>query len=219
MTKRQFVVLAFRLFALYLLFNLVSQLGYLVDGLSMVLLDGGSMGTMYLAAAVSICISLSVIALLWRKSEWLMQKIFAIPALSDKTIEVVPELDSTNEAEDTTEKPANSFEIMDYYETPISNESLELIAISIIGIWAVLTYAPRLSDDIVFVVESVGSHATVYNTFRDFWRSITALFVGVAEVGLGVRLFLRPWQFQGWIEKFKPKGDADEDESDPKLSS
>jgi hypothetical protein len=207
MTKRQFVVLAFRLFALYLLFNLISELGYLINGFSITLTSGGSLGTMYLATAVSICISLAVISFFWRKSEWLMEKIFAIPALSDKTMEVAPELELTDDAEDITERPANSFEIMDYYETPISIESLELIAFSIMGIWAVFTYTPRLLDDIALAVESEGKNAMVFNTFRDFWRNITAMLGNVIEVALGIWLFLRPWQFQGWIEKFKPKGD------------
>src|SRR5271169_5650375 len=82
MTKRQFVVLAFRLFALYLVFNLLTSLGYFFGSFRLIGFGGGVSDI--LAPTFALCIILFLISLLWRKSEWVMQKVFAIPILSDE---------------------------------------------------------------------------------------------------------------------------------------
>ncbi len=52
---------------------------------------------------------------------------------------------------------------------------------------------------------------------REFERSKS--LEDIIQFALGIWLFLRPWQFQGWIEKFKPKEELSEDETPTKLSS
>ncbi|HEX5316057.1 MAG TPA: hypothetical protein VFX22_05345 [Candidatus Kapabacteria bacterium] len=82
MTKRQFVVLAFRLFALYFAFSLITNLGYFFQ---MLQLQSEFVGGA-LTAAFGVAILLFALSLLWRKSEWLMQRVFAIPLLSDDVL-------------------------------------------------------------------------------------------------------------------------------------
>ncbi len=144
MTKRQFVVLAFRLFALYLVFNLLSGLATIFKIAS----SPGAGITLYLVVGFAIFIALALITLLWRKSEWLMQKIFAIPALSD----VMPE-----NGQDVAQEPHNESTkglaqsldaetpaMMDYYETPISMESIQIVAFSVVGIWVAMDSLPTI---------------------------------------------------------------------------
>jgi hypothetical protein len=204
MTKRQFVVLVFRLFALYLLFNFITNLGYLIGFVSQ-----SNDFELYLTPAFTIFATLALISFLWRRSEWLMEKIFAIPALSDKTIIVEPLPSSTDDVEKISEDSPKSFEIMDYYETPISKESLEIIAFSLIGAWAIFNYLPRFLSWVEFIIELIRGNPIVTSLFS-LERLASDLFASVIQFSLGIWLFLRPWQFQEWIEKFKPQHDKDE---------
>ncbi len=204
MTKRQFVVLAFRLFALYLLINFISNFGYLIGFAS-----HSDDITPYLTTLFTIFATLTLITFLWRRSEWLMEKVFAIPALSDKTITVELLPGSTDDVENISEDSPMSFEIMDYYETPISKESIESIAFSLIGAWAIFNYLPRFMSWVEFIIQLIRGNPNVTGLFSVERVSID-FFSGIIQVGLGIWLFLRPWQFQGWIEKFKPKEDTEE---------
>jgi hypothetical protein len=198
MTKRQFVVLAFRLFSVYLLFSILSQLGYFINGLTLVILNGGSLGTMYLAAAVSICFSLAVITFLWRKTEWLMERIFAIPSLAN--------LESPKNP-DQVEHSVNNLvglEKPDYYETPVSSESLQIVAFSLLGAWAVIYNLPTLLS--ILSMFFISRNKSGRDPFMDdFQRDIPRLISHAVVIALGIYLFLRPWQFQEWIWKFWPK--------------
>jgi len=114
MTKTQFVVLVFRLFALYLVFSLISSVGTFYQ---IIVRSQGATG--WLATAIGICIFLAAISLLWIKSEWLMQKVFAIPSLSDD-IKLVPDEPFTQgQIEGVSEKLPEVIEIQDYYEAPL----------------------------------------------------------------------------------------------------
>jgi len=196
MTKRQFVVLAFRLFALYLVFNLITNLGYF---LSMLQFERGFAGAA-LTAAFGIAILLFALSFLWRKSEWLMQKVFAIPALSDEIL-LAKDVPYPDEPKDSASKSIpEAIEMQDYYETPLSKESVELVAFSVLGLWAVFSSLPRLLNEIVRYFDSSLSFSRLSGLY-----SISSILGEAIPVVLGVWLFLRPWQFQGWIEKFKPK--------------
>jgi hypothetical protein len=199
MTKRQFVVIAFRLFALYLGFVLISSIGFLFNSLRFPGFNGGI--SEILAPSFAICITLFLISLLWRKSEWLMQKVFAIPILSDQTLDADPDVQKT-EAHENDRNPDNEAPLMmDYYETPISIESIELVAFSLLGLWAAMSSIPALVKEINSALEN-----PIYQTVGSVVR--WSILPHIIELGLGIWLFLRPWQFQGWIEKFKPKDDS-----------
>jgi hypothetical protein len=208
MTKRQFVVLAFRLFALYLVFNLVSNLGYIFSIKSGL---GAGVLNYYLIPGVAIFASLAFISLLWLKSEWLMQKIFAILVLSDDAKIVDDESNSEGQVERASENIPEIIGIQDYYETPLTKESVEIVAISVVGLWATFNQLPHLFKVLDLVISPI--------SFFLNWFTIRMLLPDLIQVALGIWLFLRPWQFQGWIEKFKPKAVPADDESDPKLSS
>ncbi len=152
----------------------------------------------FLATAIVICISLAAISLLWIKSEWLMQKVFAIPSLSDD-IKLVPEEPfNQDQVEGLSEKLPDVIEIQDYYETPLTKESLEIVVYSGIGLWVALNSLPYLIRIIVNVIPVFGFMV---------WNNIEYLIPGLLQFVVGIWLFLRPWQFQGWIEKFKSKPD------------
>jgi uncharacterized membrane protein len=202
MTKRQFVVLAFRLFALYLVFNVITNLGYF---LSMLQFEHGFAGAA-LTAAFGIAILLFALSLLWRKSEWLMQKIFAIPSLSDDVLLVEDKPFREGQVEGVSEHIPGVIEMQDYYETPVTKESIELIAFSVVGLWAAFSYLPRLLSVLVGYFDSSSALSRLSGLY-----SISTIFGDAIPVALGLWLFLRPWQFQGWIEKFKPKGNSTEE--------
>gem|GEM_PF-7089021 len=192
MTKRQFVVLVFRLFALYLVFSLISSVGTFYQ---IIVRSQGATG--WLATAIGICIFLAAISLLWIKSEWLMQKVFAIPSLSDD-IKLVPDEPFTQgQIEGVSEKLPEVIEIQDYYEAPLTKESIEIVVFSAIGLYISLNALLGFLREIVFF------NPLLFDT-RINWEF---LFPYSVQLVLGVWLFLRPWQFQGWIEKFKPKPD------------
>ncbi len=203
MTKRQFVVLVFRLFALYLLFNIITSLGTLFQTASKV---PGIAG--FWVSAFMICVMVFAISLLWRKSEWLMQKVFAIPVLSDALRDNgqgVTQTLSSESAEVATQRlDEEAPEMIDYYETPISMESIQTLAFSVVGLWAALTALTTLLREI-----NISLTAPIYSS--EF--SLEFILPSAIQLCLGVWLFLRPWQFQGWIEKFKPKGETDEEVS------
>ena len=180
----------------------------LLSGLATIFKIASSPGagiTLYLVAGFAIFIALAFITLLWRKSEWLMQKIFAIPALSDVMPEngqdVAQELH--NESTDgivhslDTETPA----MMDYYETPISMESIQIVAFSVVGIWVAMDSLPTIVRE---------SYMFLLGPFPSGQDAMLWIVPYLLQFVLGVWLFLRPWQFQGWIEKFKPQHDKDE---------
>lgn len=195
MTKRQFVVLAFRLFALYLVFSLISNVSTFYQ---IILRSQGTIG--YLAIAIAICIFLAAISLLWTKSEWLMQKVFAIPSLSDD-IKLVPEEPfNQDQVEGVSEKLPDVIEIQDYYETPLSKESLEIVVFSAIGLFVSLNTLLGFIREIVFFNPLLFS-------MRWNWEFLIPYSI---QLALGIWLFLRPWQFQAWVEKFKPKPDETE---------
>jgi hypothetical protein len=201
MTKRQFVILAFRLFALYLVFNLLSNLSSILNP---AFIPRGGI-TNFLIAGFAIFIALTFISLLWRKSEWLMQKVFAIPVLSD----VVPQEDHEVTQREPREVAEGFTEghieeasgMMDYYETPISEEGIQLVAFSVVGLWAIFNILPSLVREIDMVAMDM---------FRTKEEVFKFLLPQLLQFALGVWLFLRPWQFQGWIKKFKPQHDRDE---------
>jgi hypothetical protein len=193
MTKRQFVVLVFRLFALYLILNLLTTLPYIFN---LPHLPGEGLAH-FLLAGFTIFIAFALISLLWRNSEWLMQKVFAIPALADDIKLVEEESVTEGQVEGLSERLPDVIEIQDYYETPLTKESVEVIAFSVVGLWATFTYLPHLLRDIEmslmtksFAIESI---------------SINLLLPDLIQLALGIWLFLRPWQFQGWIEKIKAR--------------
>ncbi|MFI5201125.1 MAG: hypothetical protein ACHQNE_01900 [Candidatus Kapaibacterium sp.] len=148
MTKRQFVVLVFRLFALYLLLNLISNLAYILRSSEM---PGGGIAN-FLIGGFAIFIALAFISLLWKKSEWLMLKVFAIPALSEEPLAEGMENFQTmpTEATERVEAPyqEENSELMDYYETPLSIESIELVAFSVVGLWVAINALPSLTRSI-----------------------------------------------------------------------
>ena len=114
----------------------------------------------------------------------------------------------TSNVEDVAAAFPNSFEVMDYYETPISIESIQLIALSTLGLWVAFNNLTPLVTQLGFVIRwSSERNDSILSLYTE--RNIMSLVADIIEVALGVWLFLRPWQFQGWIEKFKPKGDAD----------
>lgn len=192
MTKRQFVVLAFRLFALFLAFNVVTNIGYI---LSMARDPFTSVISRIAAVGFALSVSLLLIWLLWKRSEWLMEKVFAIPALSDSESEA-----AEHDRSDAGVGPGQNFEgetrERDYYETPLSKESIELVAFSVVGLWAVFNRLPYLFRVIGSVVGS--------GYFYLNWITVGALLPDLVQVSLGLWLFLRPWQFQEWIEQLKP---------------
>jgi hypothetical protein len=199
MTKRQFVVLAFRLFALYLLFNLLSGLATIFKIAS----SPGAGVTLYLVAGFAIFIALAFITLLWRKSEWLMQKVFAIPILSDAMLEggVAGTHVQSQEVTVVQTHIQEAPEMMDYYETPISMESIQVVAFSVLGLWVAMDSLPTVVRE---------SYMFLLNPFPTGRDSMMWVVPYLLQLALGVWLFLRPWQFQGWIEKFKPQHDKDE---------
>jgi hypothetical protein len=200
MTKRQFVVLAFRLFALYLLFNLITSIGSFFNSMTGARSGGSSSGIW--VGGFAICIILWLISLLWRKSEWLMQKVFAIPVLSDITpqeVDVV--VQKRSDEASMVEAQNNSNEVpeeTDYFEAPITMEAIQLVAFSVIGLWVAFNAFPNLIREV-----------TLFFTGSSFLAKLSVewLIPYLIQIVLGVWLFLRPWQFQGWIEKFKPKED------------
>jgi hypothetical protein len=189
MTKRQFVVLVFRLFALYLLSNAIQNVAFVLKMVTA--LNEGISGILF--ALFSLFVVLFIISLIWRKSEWLMEKIFAVPALSDTMIEVkvveeeqnVPTVGSIG---------SETFEVQDYYETPISFEGVQILAFSILGLWLVVTELPSFMATLDLRIQ-VSSFA------GNYWTLITHFI----PIVFGLWLFLRPWQFQQWIWKFWPK--------------
>jgi hypothetical protein len=188
MTKRQFVVLVFRLFALFLLFHAITNFANL---LRMTTLPGEET-TGWLLAGFALFFWLLVISVLWRKSEWLMEKVFAIPSLSDNTLLVKPAIE---DAPRSSSETPEVFEVQDYYETPVSLEGIQLIAFSVVGLWAVFDHIPSLLKDLNFLLSPLG----------DSKSALRWLYPEILVVGLGVWLFLRPWQFQDFIRKFWPK--------------
>ena len=140
-----------------------------------------------------------------------MQKVFVIPILSDIPEIVNPEQDSIEYIQNSPVNPSKNIEIMDYYETPISNEGIQLIAFSLIGAWEVFTHLYSIFGIAQLFIESGQKNSVI-----DLYRSaigIRELAASIIQLALGVWLFLRPWQFQGWIEKFKPK--VEEMENNP----
>ncbi len=165
----------------------------------MLQLQSGFVGA--LTAAFGIAVLLYALSLLWRKSEWLMQKIFAIPALSDDVGLVEDKPFREGQVEGVSEHIPGAIEKMqDYYETPLSKESVELIAFSVVGLWATFSYLPRLLSVLVGYFDSSSALSRLTGLY-----SISTICGDVIPIILGLWLFLRPWQFQGWIEKLKPK--------------
>jgi len=189
MTKRQFVVLVFRLFALYLLSNAIQNLAFVLR--TVMTLNGGVTGV--LLALFSLFVVLFVISLIWRKSEWLMEKIFAVPALSDKVMEVKVVEGDQDELADSP-LGIETFEVQDYYETPISFESAQILAFSILGLWLAVTELPSF-------LATLDLRIQVSSLTGNYWSLITH-FIPIA---IGIWLFLHPWQIQEWIRKFWPK--------------
>ncbi len=149
MTKRQFVVLAFRLFALYLFVNLVPHID---------LMASGSGRRVTITEMITICNYLYFMYLLWMKGEWLMEKVFAIPVLSDVDKEETQEVDSLQlqmTSEIVPRSPDNEVsEVMDYYEAPISMESIEILLLCVVGLWAAFTAIPNLVREINYAFEN-----------------------------------------------------------------
>jgi hypothetical protein len=87
---------------------------------------------------------------------------------------------------------------MDYYETPISIESIELVAFSLVGLLVAFPALTRVIGGLNDILLKLPYH--------DLSFDIHSILPNAIQSGLGIWLFLRPWQFQGWIEKFKPKG-------------
>src|ERR1051325_11057496 len=84
MSKRQFFVIAFRVIAIYLFLSLIGNLSsYLVTVRRTAYLD--STTTIFAIGVVGLSIVgfLFVVWLLWKKSEWLMERILAVPILQD----------------------------------------------------------------------------------------------------------------------------------------
>ena len=204
MTKRQFVVLVFRLFALYLLFTLIPQIGFYINNF----ITYGTRGfstTIYIEAAVGIGIDLAILTLLWNGSEWLMQKIFATPVLSDNQTVIEKELPITSQSEDAKKYSVNVETTRAYYDSELSRKSIELILFSGIGLWTIFHQLPQIAKDSDFVFGVTNDITSPFATlFREgFIRE--RLVEDLIPIVFGLWLFLRPWQFQGWIEKFKPK--------------
>ncbi len=188
MTKRQFTVLAFRLFALYFSFNFIERLGSFISASRM----EGSTGlilSLFVFAAV-----LFFVSLLWRKSEWLMKKIFAVPSLQDKAPEI-------SEGEVTVE---TKVEIIEYYETPLSAESIELVAFGLFGLHEVLNALPEITRELQgYFAEGA------YHTF-----TLDQILPMLFQFGVGLWLLLRPWQLQDWIAKFRNSGEDETSHED-----
>jgi hypothetical protein len=200
MTKRQFVVLAFRLFALYLIINLVPHIDTMASG---------SGRRVTITEVVTICNYLYFIYLLWMKGEWLMEKVFAIPVLSDVSTEETQEADPMQPQMTAEIVPRNpddeAPEIMDYYEAPISMESIEILLLCLVGLWTAFAAIPNVVREINDAIENPMFSYGLWISIR--WHILPDFI----QLALGIWLFLRPWQFQGWIEKFKPKGDLSEE--------
>lgn len=183
MTKRQLVVLVFRLFALYFSFNFIESLASYISASK---IGGeGLFVTLFVLAAV-----LFFVSLLWRKSEWLMQKIFAVPSLQDQP--TAPQSDSAMDS-------SSEIEIIDYYETPVSAEALQILAFSLFGLHEVLNAIPQVLREGQLFFEEGGYYRFDPNSILP----ILFQFVG------GFWLLLRPWQLQEWIAKFRPAEESD----------
>ena len=135
-----------------------------------------------------------------------MQKVFAIPILSDVALEAHLDVQQTEAPENAQNSDHEMPVVMDYYETPISIESIGLVAFSLLGLWAAVTSVPTSVKEI---------NSALVSTIYDY--SISSVIIRwsilphLIEFGIGIWLFLRPWQFQGWIEKFKRKDDSSEE--------
>jgi hypothetical protein len=219
MTKRQFVVLAFRLFALYLLFSLISPLVFFTIHLIENLSNGGHFDELYIEAVLSLALELVLIVFLWIKGDWLMKRIFATPALTDTAASVEKNTGMTAQIEADSEEVCATSKIKNNFNYPISKGTIELIAFSAIGLWVAFNQVPKLLQDSSLVRTITTGNGNPFSAMfaREFERSKS--LEDIIQFALGIWLFLRPWQFQGWIEKFKPKEELSEDETPTKLSS
>lgn len=199
MTKRQFVVLAFRLFAIYLLFNLIANIGYILSWTQTRSLYGANQTLAILSAVITFLIAFTIIYLIWRKSEWIMSRIFSTPVLSaDASEEKIDDGRARNDL--------HSNLLSNYYEAPVSIQNITELAFSFIGILEVFNSLPRLIGGIQDSLFRLPFHDTAFD--------LHVIVPPTIEVCLGLWLFLRPWQFQEWIERFKPKAAVSNKESD-----
>jgi hypothetical protein len=209
MTKRQFVVIAFRLFALYLGFTVVTNLGNILSlYLRSIAFERIPESLAYFATGFTILGALAVIALLWRRSEWIMEKIFRTASLTDPTTDI------STEANDRVESAQST---VNFYETQISMNGLEQLGLCLLGLFEAFNALPSVIRDIVELTFPLLGFGKAGIDFQAF--AIRVSPQDIITFILGVWLFLRPWQFQGWIEKFKPKEEIAEEERDPKLPS
>lgn len=189
MTKRQFVVLAFRLYALYLVFNLLTSIGSYMSVIRFDRAVGGANLVEWIGlVGLSILGFLFVIWLFWAKSEWLMERILAVPVLQE-----TPEI----EIEDPSEVLAER----DPYSARLTPEVITQVAFSVIGLFAALQSLPRLLRDLQRAIEPFGHSTTDLN--------IAYLLPEGLTLSIGVWLFLRPWQWQQWVWKLRMAHDED----------
>src|SRR6187455_3153506 len=100
MTKRQFFVIAFRVLAIYLLLNFIGNFSsILATYRRSTLLPGSS--TFFSVGMIGLTLvgALFITWLLWKKSEWLMERILAVPILQDVDMSVNNGDESTDETD------------------------------------------------------------------------------------------------------------------------
>ncbi|HEX5316056.1 MAG TPA: hypothetical protein VFX22_05340 [Candidatus Kapabacteria bacterium] len=95
--------------------------------------------------------------------------------------------------------------MQDYYDAPLTKDCVEQTAFSMVGLWVAFTYLPRLLSVLVGYFNSSSALSRLTGLY-----SISTICGDAVPFILGLWLFLRPWQFQGWIEKFKPKQQEEE---------
>jgi hypothetical protein len=190
MTKRQFVVIAFRVIAVYLFLNFITNLSSFLRTIrTSLLVDDTSSVFIIGVVGLSIVAALFVFWLLWHKSQWMMERILAVPVLQDEPLtEVETKLNNA-------EQPI----AYDPYDSPLTTNSITQIAFSAIGLSTSLTLLPHL-------LHSFRSITLGFDTESYFDRPswIGDLLPELIPLAIGIWLFLRPWQWQQWLSKLKP---------------
>jgi hypothetical protein len=194
MTKRQFVVIAFRLFAIYLAINAIERAADTIRYFNSPIHD--SVASDVIGLLFALAIEGWIFYILWSKTEWLMHKMFESRAFTDpEPSEVIVE--DTSEIKD------------DYYEERVSTESVECTVVGLLGLWLSISYVPRLLSQLInyfFNTPRIPSLGYDYHT-QDL---INILVWSLPQAAFGLWLLLRPWQLQVWLSKMRPQTDEEE---------
>ncbi len=144
MTKRQFTVLVFRLFAVFLSLQLLSTIGEFIRtfgsliGMSWFFISG---------LLLNVVLPGWVIWLLWSRAEWLMQRIFSSPSLESDSLSTFSQVDSRETDNQKTNANLGSWREVAPKENQLHNEPLniqgvEVTALTVLGAYLFMSAIP-----------------------------------------------------------------------------